>query len=116
MGNKTHSLSVWRVLKGPNDDWPLALCDFQTVNFSQDVMHNDCLHQTRVGENWLLQANETHQWYYLSAQEESDLIVFRNTDSKGRRACELKKIAQSAVQLTVFRCIPRLIQKRHGQS
>ena len=75
--------SVWRVLRGPNDDWPLALCDYQSVDLDKDVVANDCLHEANVGENWLLHANENHRWFYMSGQEEDDLIVFRNIDSEG---------------------------------
>jgi hypothetical protein len=85
-GSVLTEASVWRVLKGPNDDWPLALCDYESVDFKLDTIANDCLHQTRTGENWLLQANPGHQWYYMSAQAPDDLIVFRNTDSEGKRA------------------------------
>ncbi|KAF7503085.1 hypothetical protein GJ744_004332 [Endocarpon pusillum] len=85
--NKSFDLiNVWRVLKGPNDDWPLALCDFQSVDLDKDVTPNDCLHETGVGENWLLHANDSHRWYFMDWQEEADLIVFRNADSEGVRA------------------------------
>lgn len=82
-GPSLTSISVWRVLQGPNDDWPLALCDYQSVDLDKDVVSNDCLHAASVGENWLLHANENHRWYYMSGQEEDDLIVFRNIDSEG---------------------------------
>ncbi|MCJ1309173.1 hypothetical protein MMC25_002829 [Agyrium rufum] len=85
-GKSFDLLNVWRVLKGPNDDWPLGVCDFQSVDIAQDVLRNDCLHQTRIGENWLLQKNKEHRWYYVSGQQTTDLIVFRNTDSEGVRA------------------------------
>jgi hypothetical protein len=64
------------------------MLDFQSVNVTKDVRHNDCLHYESVGENQILQANPAHKWYYLSAQEETELLVFRNTDSKGARACK----------------------------
>jgi len=78
-------INVWRVLKGPNDDWPLAICDSRSVDFQNDVICNDALYSNRVGENRLLHASDQQQWYYLSAQEEDDLIVFRNTDSTEKR-------------------------------
>lgn len=70
-------------MKGPNDDWPLAVCDYSTIDVEHDITVNDALHLTRVGENWLLHHNDAHRWYYLSGMEEDDLIVFRNVDSSG---------------------------------
>lgn len=79
--------SVWKVLSGPNDDWPLALCDFESVDWEEDTTANDAIHPQRLGENWLLHHSEKHLWYYLSAMEEDDLIVLRNADSEGKRSC-----------------------------
>lgn len=80
-----YASNVWRVLKGPNNDWPLALCDYQTIDSVTDVLPNDVLYRAYVGENDLLQKDSRHAWYYLSDQTVEDLIVFRNTDSKGMR-------------------------------
>lgn len=74
---------MWRVLKGPNNDWPLALCDFSLINNEEDVTTNDVLHYTRVGENSLLHYSDVHRWYFLSDMREDDLIVLRNVDSEG---------------------------------
>lgn len=71
-------------MKGPNNDWPLALCDFSLINAEEDVVTNDALHYKRVGENSLLHYSDTHRWYYLSDMMEDDLIVFRNVDSQGK--------------------------------
>lgn len=77
--------SVWRVIKGPNNDWPLALCDHQSIDFGADVLPNDVLHKDHIGENEILHKASGHAWYYLSDQIIEDLIVFRNTDSRGVR-------------------------------
>lgn len=64
------------------------MCDFNSVDVQNDVSFNDCLHYNHVGENQLLHASKDHKWYYLSDQKETELLVFRNTDSKGIRACK----------------------------
>ncbi|KAL9064144.1 MAG: hypothetical protein Q9161_009054 [Pseudevernia consocians] len=79
-------LNVWRPLRGPNDDWPLALCDAETIDRSTDLRLSDVVHFNRVGENILLHANQAHRWYYMSAQDVDECIVFRNCDSSGLRA------------------------------
>ena len=85
MDTLTLKLSVWRVLKGPNNDWPLAVCDHRSVDLKTEVLPNDVLHEDSVGENWLLHKSGRHAWYYLSDQEVEDLIVFRNVDSMNKR-------------------------------
>ncbi|KAM4056899.1 hypothetical protein HRG_003762 [Hirsutella rhossiliensis] len=77
---------VWRPLRGPNNDWPLAMCDFTTIDPSADVRVNDAIRRDRVDENAILHFNEKHKWYIMKDQSEDDLIVFRNADSLGKRA------------------------------
>jgi hypothetical protein len=74
--------SVWKVLRGPNNDWPLALCDYQSVDMENDTILSDVLHERSIGENVILYKNPQHAWYYLSDQDEDDLIIFRNVNSK----------------------------------
>lgn len=95
--------SVWRVLKGPNNAWPLAVCDSKTIDREHDVCANDVLHEWWVGENQLLHKNDQHAWYYLSNQDVDDLIVFRNMDSKDRRASEQNLGDIKGCQLTIGR-------------
>jgi len=79
-------INVWRPLIGPNDDWPLAVCDYSSINIGKDVTPADRLFEDRLGENQLLFHSEQHKWYYIEKQETQDLLVFRNTDSTGQRA------------------------------
>lgn len=47
---------------------------------------NDAVHVDRVGENWILHYSDKHLWYYYNGMEVDELLVFRNTDSKGQRS------------------------------
>ncbi|GAW14059.1 hypothetical protein ANO14919_034510 [Xylariales sp. No.14919] len=78
-------LNVWRPLRGPNNDWPLAMCDWTTIDCSKDIRVNDAIRRDRVDENAILHYNEKHMWYFMQDQSVEDLIVFRNADSMGRR-------------------------------
>lgn len=78
----------WRPLVGPNDDWPLVLCDHVFVA-DDDKVKNDDIHFDRVYENMLLHPNDVHRWYYIPGQMPEDLIVLRNSDSNDRRARKL---------------------------
>ncbi|CAI6073687.1 unnamed protein product [Clonostachys chloroleuca] len=79
-------ISVWRPLKTPTDDWPLALCDYTTVDTENDVLLEDAIRRDRVEEISSLHYNENHRWYYLKDQGVDDLLVFRNADSHGENA------------------------------
>ncbi|CVK99418.1 uncharacterized protein FMAN_02260 [Fusarium mangiferae] len=79
-------INVWRVLRGPNNDWPLAVCDYQSVDLEVDTIKCDVLHESCVGENVVLFRNQKHKWFYLSSQGVDDIIVFRNTSSKEQRS------------------------------
>ena len=72
--------SVWRVLKGPNDDWPLGFCDFRTVDMSRDAIANDVVYENGVGEDSFLKSSKKHVWYYMSHQDVDDVAIWRNVD------------------------------------
>ena len=81
--------SVWRPLRGPNNDWPLAMCDWTTIDPQTDIRVNDAIRRDRVDENAILHYNEKHKWYIMKDQSVEDLIIFRNADSLGKRARKL---------------------------
>jgi len=78
-------LNVWRVMRGPNNDWPLAMCDYRSIDADHDVIANDIVvaHGDGCIENSLLHHNKNHQWFYKSNMEVDDLIIFRQADSSG---------------------------------
>lgn len=74
-------LSIWRLLRGLTNDWPLAPYDYRTVNPERDSSRNDILFREKAGENILLKYNDAHKWYTMSDQDIDDVIVFRNADT-----------------------------------
>jgi hypothetical protein len=76
--------STWRTLRGPNDDWPLLLLDWQSVDVAGDQVINDIVYADEAGENFALHSNPQHKWCYLSAQEKEDVFVFRACGSADR--------------------------------
>jgi len=84
-GKKFDMLNVWRPLKEPSDDWPLAICDYTTIDTEHDILLNDAIRRDRVEEISVLHFNEAHRWYYLKNQGINDLMVFRNADSHGEK-------------------------------
>ncbi len=92
------SLSIWRLLRGPNNDWPLTLCDYRAVNPERDSLSNDILFREETGEKMLLKYNGAHRWYYMSDQDVDDDIGFRNTHTNSPKSTSPK----SARRLTLL--------------
>ncbi|KAJ2994000.1 hypothetical protein NUW58_g1671 [Xylaria curta] len=81
-------INVWRPLLGPNNDWPLAMCDWTSIDQDEDVLLNDAIRRDKVDENAILHHNPAHRWYYIQDQADDELIVFRNSHSKERLPCQ----------------------------
>ncbi|MCJ1226945.1 hypothetical protein MMC12_003600 [Toensbergia leucococca] len=74
-------INIWKPLKGPMNDFPLALCDGSTVNKNLDLEPADLLLPDRVTENAPTYYRPEHKWYYLSSHEVSEVIIFKQSDS-----------------------------------
>jgi hypothetical protein len=72
--------SIWKPLRGPVRDWPLALCDPASVG-GEDLRACDLVYSSTVVENFAVHANAQHSWYYLSEQTASEAWVFVQADS-----------------------------------
>jgi hypothetical protein len=76
--------SVWKPLRGPIHDWPLAICDAESVD-KEDVTPADVVSLEQAIENMVVHYNPKQQWYYLSNQEPNELLIFRQADSENRQ-------------------------------
>ena len=79
MGTQT-SHSIWKPLRGPLRDWPLALCDASSVQ-PDHLAASDVVLRDQVSENMQVHYDEAHKWYYLQDQASTELLVFRQADS-----------------------------------
>jgi hypothetical protein len=82
------SPSIWRPLKGPLKDWPLVLCDAATLHAEHLVPTDHVIKKTdtvegRVVENCAVHYDAGQRWLYLSNQQPTELILFRQWDSNG---------------------------------
>jgi hypothetical protein len=80
--DKSDSYSVWRPLRGPLNDWPLALCDAQSVDFRNDIMAGDIVYENFVTENLQVMHNPDQKWFYLPDQTTSEVLIFKSADSE----------------------------------
>ncbi|KAK3936923.1 hypothetical protein QBC46DRAFT_393899 [Diplogelasinospora grovesii] len=73
-------LNIWRLMNpGPTRDWPLAFCDYSTIDPANDIIKNDIVYVRGLGENCFLQHSPHHKWWYLANQEPHEVAIFRNT-------------------------------------
>jgi hypothetical protein len=73
--------SIWKPLRGPVTDWPLAVCDARTVNIDEDCMATDVVTRTGFTENYQIYPSSDYKWYYLNNQLADEVILFRQTDT-----------------------------------
>ena len=80
VGGRYAIVNIWRPLKGPVLDAPLALCDARSVS-AEDLVAADVHYAARSGEIYLVTYSARHRWFYFSAMEPHEALVFRQYDS-----------------------------------
>ncbi|EFR00295.1 hypothetical protein MGYG_03297 [Nannizzia gypsea CBS 118893] len=76
-------INVWRPLKGPVLDWPLAVMDCTTLQKAD--IHPTKLYRGRFelrGETVSISHNEGQRWYYLDKQQTDEITMIKIWDSK----------------------------------
>jgi hypothetical protein len=76
-------VNIWRSIAGPVLDTPLALCDARTVD-ADDLVASDVHYATRTGEIYLVRHSPRHRWFFYSAMDRSEALVFKQFDSEVR--------------------------------
>ena len=74
-------INVWKPLRGPLYDWPLAVCDASTVDAATDLEPADLLYPDYVTENAQVYFSPGARWWYLSGQRTDELVVFKQADT-----------------------------------
>lgn len=73
-------INVWRPIRGPLEDWPLALCDARSVA-PDDFIATDLLYRDRTGETYAVRFSATHRWLYAPRMSRDEVLLFRCYDS-----------------------------------
>ncbi|KAH7380833.1 hypothetical protein BKA64DRAFT_697825 [Cadophora sp. MPI-SDFR-AT-0126] len=75
-------INIWRPLRGPLNDWPLALCDAQSVDYRNDIMAGDLVYENFATENLQVMHNVDQKWFYLPDQTTTEVLIFKSADSE----------------------------------
>jgi hypothetical protein len=73
-------INLWRPIKGPLLDAPLALCHAGTLA-DGDLVPQDLIYRDRTGEIYALFYNEAHRWFYAPVMIRDEVLLLKCYDS-----------------------------------
>ena len=73
-------VNVWRPIRGPLRDAPLAVCDATSVAFS-DFVPSDLVYRDRTGETYRVRYNPAHRWFYVPEMRADEAVLIKCYDS-----------------------------------
>ncbi len=73
-------INVWRPIRGPVLDRPLALCDWRSVD-EADLVATDLVYPEHRGEVYSITPNPRHRWHYLSAMRPDEVLLIKCFDT-----------------------------------
>jgi hypothetical protein len=73
-------INVWRPIRGPIQDSPLAVADAQSVD-TDDLVATDLIYPDRTGEIYYVKFNPAHRWFYASAMRQDEVMLIKCFDS-----------------------------------
>jgi hypothetical protein len=73
-------INLWRPIRGPLRDAPLAVCDAGSVA-SRDLVPSDLVYRHRVGETYAVTYNPAHRWFYVPDMQPDEALLLKCFDS-----------------------------------
>lgn len=74
-------INLWRPIKGPLLDAPLALCDARSVA-PEDLVPSDLIYPHRVGETYSVTYRPSHCWFYFRNMRPNEGLLLKCYDSE----------------------------------
>ncbi len=82
-------INLWRPIRGPLRDAPLAVCDASSVA-PGDLVPADLVYQNRMGETYGVTYNPAHRWFYVPEMQPDEALLLKcfdlETDGRARFA------------------------------
>jgi hypothetical protein len=73
-------INVWRPIRGPVQDSPLAVTDARSVA-QHDLVATDLVYPDRMGEIYYVKFNPEHRWFYAPAMRSDEVMLIKCYDS-----------------------------------
>ena len=71
-------INLWRPINGITAwDWPLALCDYRSVDVKNDLVPTSLIYPDRRGETLNVLYNPEHRWKYLKGMEPDEFVLIK---------------------------------------
>ena len=74
-------INLWRPIKGPVQELPLAVCDATTIDLA-DLVPSDLVYPHRVGETYSVKYNPAHRWFYVPQMRNDEALLLKCSDTK----------------------------------
>jgi hypothetical protein len=74
-------INLWRPIKGPVQDSPLAVCDATTIDLA-DLVPSDLVYPQRVGETYSVKYNPAHRWFYVPHMQPDEALLLKCSDTR----------------------------------
>jgi hypothetical protein len=77
-------INVWRAVRGPIEESPIAVCDAQSMAL-KDFVATDLKYRDRTGEVYSVAYNPAHRWFYFPQMRTDEALLLKCFDSDERR-------------------------------
>jgi hypothetical protein len=73
-------INLWRPIRGPLRDAPLAVCDASSVA-PTDLVPADLVYANRTGETYAVTYNPSHRWFFVPEMTKNEALLIKCFDS-----------------------------------
>jgi hypothetical protein len=70
-------VNLWRPISHPAFDWPLALCDYRSVDLTEDIFVIHVNYGVHASEGLAVKYNANQSWKYFPGMSPDEFIVFK---------------------------------------
>ncbi len=70
-------INLWRPISHVASDWPLALCDYRSVDPKADMVPTALVYPDREGETFGVKYNPSHQWKYVRDMVPDECVLIK---------------------------------------
>ena len=70
-------INLWRPISVPAVEWPLALCDYRSVDAKNDLFPVALIFSDREGETFSVKHNPGHKWKYRRGMTPDDFVLIK---------------------------------------